>query len=85
MKVLALVGARLPVLGVGVALGDLVARVRVHAIASKQAPLEALFKGLVVGDGGLVSRSRHRAHEALVIAQSELRHAAVVRLCGIEA
>ena len=41
--------------------------------------MEALFQGLVVGDGGLVARSRHRAHEALVIAQSELRDSTVVR------
>ena len=37
------IGARLPVLGVGVALGDLVARVRIDAVAAEQAPLEALF------------------------------------------
>ena len=81
---LALVGARLPVLGVGVALGDLVARVRVHAVATEQAPLEALLEGLVVGDGGLVAWRRHCAYQALVIAQSELWYAAVVRLCVIE-
>ena len=84
MEVLALVGARLPVRGVGVALGDLVARVRVHAVAAEQAPLEALLEGLVVGDCGRVSWRRDGADEALVIAQSELWHAAVVRLCGIE-
>ena len=81
---LALVGARLPVLGVGVALGDLVARVRVHAVATEQAPLEALLEGLVVGDGGLVAWRRHRAHEAFVVAEAKLRHSAVVRLCEIE-
>ena len=67
VKVLALVGACLPVLCVGVALGDLVARVRLDAVAAEQAPLEALLEGLVVGDGGLVAWRRHRAHEAFVV------------------
>ena len=78
------VGARLPVLGVGVALGDLVARVRVDAVAAEQAPLEALLEGLVVGDGRFVAWRRDCAYQALVVAQAKLRHAAVVRLCGIE-
>ena len=84
MQILALVGARLPVLGVGVALGDLVARVRVDAVAAEQAPLEALLEGLVVGDGRFVAWRRDCAYQALVVAQAKLRHAAVVRLCGIE-
>ena len=84
MQVLALVGARLPVLGVTVALGYLVARVRLQAVAAEQAPLEALLEGLVVRDGGLVAWRRDCAYQALVIAQSELWHAAVVRLCVIE-
>ena len=79
VQILPGVVARLPVLGVGVAFRDLIARVRLHAVAAEQTPLEALFQGLVVGDGRFVARRRHRAHEALVIAQSELRHASVVR------
>lgn len=79
MQIPAGVGARLPILGVRVALGDLVARVRVHAIAAEQAPLEALLEGLVVGDGRFVDRRRHGAHEALVVAQSELWDSTVVR------
>ena len=85
MEVLSLVGARLPVSRVRVALRDLIARVRVDAVATEQAPLEALLEGLVVGDGGLVAWRRDCAYQALVVAQAKLRHAAVVRLCGIEA
>ena len=59
MEVLALVGARLPVRGVRVALRDLVARVRLHAVAAEQAPLEALLEGLVVRERRLVPGSRH--------------------------
>ena len=84
MEVLSLVGARLPVSRVRVALRDLIARVRVDAVATEQAPLEALLEGLVVGDGGLVAWRRDCAYQALVVAQAKLRHAAVVRLCGIE-
>ena len=46
--------------------------------------MEALLEGLVVRDGGLVAWRRDCAYQALVIAQSELWHAAVVRLCVIE-
>ena len=59
VQVLPGVGARLPVLGVGVAFRDLVARVRVEPVAAEKTPLEALLKGLVVRERRLVPGSHH--------------------------